>query len=158
MPATGEDPKEIAADPWWKPTLAGIVTIASLVIFGALVIYLLGRVDREEPEWTRSVFLLTGVEAITFAAVGWLFGREVSRKAAEDATKKANEAQEQAAVARETAAEERTRGQSLAAAVEAQAVRAPQANVDWERRGGPAEGGQGIGALADLARRLYPKA
>jgi hypothetical protein len=46
-------------------------------------------------EWDRYVFLFTGVETITFTAVGWLFGREVSRGEIRQAEHRVIDAQEQ---------------------------------------------------------------
>lgn len=44
--------------------------------------------------WGRYIYLLTGVEAIVFTAVGFIFGREVNRARAENAEKDKTTAQE----------------------------------------------------------------
>jgi len=38
-----------------------------------------------DAQWNRYVYLVNGVEAIVFAAAGFLFGREVNRQRAENA-------------------------------------------------------------------------
>jgi hypothetical protein len=48
-----------------------------------------------EVVWARYVYLLTGIETITFTAIGWLFGKEVHREQAEMAQQQASEAMEQ---------------------------------------------------------------
>ena len=57
--------------------------------------------------------LLGGGESIVFVAVGWLFGREVNRKQAEQAEAATDEAKDASA----DAATEKARRQALAAAV-----------------------------------------
>ncbi len=72
----------------WRDVIVYGVAIAALVAFFFFVRYLLGRVaTAEELEWTRAVYLFSGVEAIVFAATGFLFGKEVHRKQAEKAEK-----------------------------------------------------------------------
>ena len=63
--------------------------VATVVAVLALAVYLVGlawlstKVDAAEPAWSRFVLLLTGVEAVAFAAAGWLWGVQVSRGALE---------------------------------------------------------------------------
>jgi len=59
-----------------------------IVIYAAALLLLYLKADNSavtETIWGRYVFLLGGLEPIVFAAVGWLFGREVNRKQAEQA-------------------------------------------------------------------------
>jgi len=72
-------------------TVLGVLALGG---FALLVGHVLGRAAKaEELEWTRLVYLLSGVEAIAFAAAGYFFGRVVNRERAEGAEKRASEAQ-----------------------------------------------------------------
>ncbi len=92
---------------------ATIIGVAALTGFGLLIIYLLfSKLDEQELYWTRAVYLLSGVEAVAFAAAGFFFGRDVNRQRAESAENQAEEAQKEAKAAQgETA-----RAQAQAAA------------------------------------------
>lgn len=67
-----------------------VFTLAFYLLF---VIYLIIEAKEKENqiEWTRLVFLLAGIEAIVFTAIGYVFGRDTSRKAEVNA--KNNEAE-----------------------------------------------------------------
>ncbi len=96
------------ADPWWKSGLAGLVTIISLVGFFIALIYLYRHTSSASSEsWTRDTYLLTGLEAITFAAVGSLFGKEVHRQEAQQAQQDAKDARQQSDAAKDDAAKGR---------------------------------------------------
>lgn len=100
-----------------KDTLAPFVAIAALLAFAWFVIYMLGLTKVQEPEWTRTVYLFTGVEAIAFAAAGFLFGREVHRKQAKNAENRAFAAEKHAVDAQIRASEAETRGKAMAEAI-----------------------------------------
>jgi hypothetical protein len=72
-----------------------------------------------ETLWGRSVYVFSALEAIMFTAVGWIFGREVQRSAAEAATRDANRAKQEAKDATDEAKQEAVRGHALAEAVKA---------------------------------------
>jgi hypothetical protein len=55
--------------------------------------FLLSEVGVSQESWQREVYLLSGVEAVVFAAVGWLFGKEVHREQAEKAEANAQAAE-----------------------------------------------------------------
>lgn len=76
-----------------KFVLAGIALLA----FGWFVCHMLGQTKTNETEWTRAVYLFQGVEAIAFAAAGFIFGKEVHRERADKAEKRANAKEEEAA-------------------------------------------------------------
>lgn len=105
------------------------IAVVVLLGFAALVVYLLLRAGpATELEWTRSVYLFGSVEAITFAAAGFVFGREVHRRQAESAEARADEAQSAAQAARQEAAaagadvaEAEAKGRALTAAIAARA-------------------------------------
>jgi hypothetical protein len=46
--------------------------------------------------WSRRMYVFSAVEAIAFAAVGWLFGKEVHREQAHAAEKRAADAESRA--------------------------------------------------------------
>ena len=79
-----------------KGTLAGIVTVAALIVLAILGLDLYRNRGMDELGWSRSVYVFGAVEAIACAGVGWLFGREVHREQAEQAEARAATAEEQA--------------------------------------------------------------
>lgn len=95
--------------------MALIVAGIAVLGFGAFIVFLLSNLKLPEPQWTRAVFLLNGVEAITFAAAGYLFGREVHRGRAENAEKRADLAEDKAQKNEKDA----NKGRALAKAVTA---------------------------------------
>jgi tetratricopeptide (TPR) repeat protein len=64
----------------------------ALFIFGLAVLLWISGSGMADLMWTRYIYLLTGVETVAFAALGWLFGREVHRQQAESAMKQADQA------------------------------------------------------------------
>lgn len=74
-----------------KDTVALVVAILAILGFSLFLYHMLGLTKVEETEWTRAVYLLSGVEAIVYAAVGYLFGKDVNRERAENAEKRAEE-------------------------------------------------------------------
>lgn len=68
----------------------------SLVAFLALALYLLVDIEAAELTWSRRVYVFGAVEAVAFAGVGWLFGREVHRERAEVAEDRAASAEQKA--------------------------------------------------------------
>jgi hypothetical protein len=79
-------------------TATAIVALVVLVVF---IVILWGKADdpNNETAWARWTFLLAGIEAIAFAGAGFMFGREVNRATAEQATEAQQNAQESAAEA-----------------------------------------------------------
>jgi lysylphosphatidylglycerol synthetase-like protein (DUF2156 family) len=137
--------KTRSSGPVW---LAAIVTLVALIAYGILLVILYQQVDSAEPAWSRKVLLLTGVEAVTFAAVGWLFGREVNRGAA-DAAKTANtQAQDNAA----EAGVQRGRGAMLASGIRQAAA---DSTTAAELRGTTAARSQ-LDSLVAMANEFYP--
>jgi len=113
----------------WITYVGLVVAVLALFSFGLLILYMLSRTSNAtELEWQRDVYLLSGVEAVAFAAAGFLFGKEVHRQQAEQAMaragkaeEKAAEAQQNAQLANRTAIEVRTRARALTAAINAKA-------------------------------------
>jgi hypothetical protein len=88
-------------------TFAVVITIV-FVAFGA---FLVTNADTtNQTEWQRWVYVFGAAEAIAFAALGWVFGREVNRQRAETAERDAESAKEQTQ-------EEMTKGATLAGLV-----------------------------------------
>lgn len=78
-----------------KASLGALVIIG----LGLMIVILFNKLDTYgEIQWTRAVYLLSGVEAIAFAAAGYFFGTEVNRvraeKAEDDAEKQGQKADE----------------------------------------------------------------
>jgi len=137
-----------------------LVAVIALVGFAWFIVYLMGRTtSASELEWTRAVYLLSGVEAIAFAAAGFLFGKEVNRQRAENAERRATETARGEVEAREKATEAETKGRSLASAIRAKVEGLAQKRSDLEAFG---TGAGGASARADydelkrLAEELFP--
>ncbi|HEY9423104.1 MAG TPA: hypothetical protein VIW92_16950 [Thermoanaerobaculia bacterium] len=96
-PRVSPEPNPTAAQttPSRDPVSAAVACVA-LAGFGAFIIYMLSLLDLREPQWSRVLYLLNGVEAIAFAAAGYLFGREVNRGRAENAEVRAKQAEDKA--------------------------------------------------------------
>lgn len=80
------------------------------------------KADMTETLWGRYVYIFGALEAIVFTAVGWVFGREVHRSAAEFASQDAARAREEAERTREHAAaaeDQAEKGRALSEAVKA---------------------------------------
>ena len=76
------------------------VAVSLVIVYVIFVAVLFSRAEEVSPDtWIRFTMLLTGVEALVFAATGWLFGREVNRARAEAAEKGKDKADEKAEAA-----------------------------------------------------------
>jgi hypothetical protein len=122
-----------------KDVVAVAVACVALTGFGVFVIALLYQLKIPENQWSRALFLLNGVEAVAFAAAGYLFGREVNRGRAENAE--------------QLAGSETKRGQALAGAVKDLAGPPPRRKVT------EAFGSEDthLETLARMADSLYPE-
>jgi hypothetical protein len=142
----------------WQRHLAGYAAVVVLIGFALVMVWLfMEAVDASDPEWTRYVYLLSGIEAVVFAAVGWLFGREVNRQRAESAEERADTADQQRTSALATAAREEQKGRSLAHAIHTKAQRAAPRDASAQPPGDVSRATPGdISDLAVLASRLYP--
>jgi hypothetical protein len=81
-----------------KDKLAGTVTLIALGSFAAFIIILsllLAFTAMSDLAWNRYIYLMTGIETITFTAIGWLFGKEVYRGQAEQMEKLMGEVKEE---------------------------------------------------------------
>jgi type VI protein secretion system component VasK len=101
-------------DPSPNLRLASRVTVLALLVYLAALIVMWRNADtRNDATWARLTFLLTGIEAVVFTAVGWLFGREVNRARAEKAEQGEQEARGEADRAKQERAELASTGKAL---------------------------------------------
>jgi len=176
-----EPPTEPTEPPPSSATTAGAswrwlfwAAIAIVVVYVVFAVFAFARADEQlaENDWSRSVYVLLGVEAIAFTAVGWLFGREVHRGEAQSAKQnaaqakaeekeqrsKTEDAKDREADARERAVEAEVKGRTLADAVRASSGGLPPTGGDERGRDRetPLPGGPPADPLRDLADRLFP--
>jgi hypothetical protein len=150
-------PKTTQTKATWQDITTAVVGLLALLGFGWFIIYLTQQATDpklDEVVWTRMTYLLTGVEAIAFAAAGYFFGKEVHRKQAESAESRADAASEQASVAEERATEAETKGKTLRKALAA-SMKQPKPRGDIEAFGSSDEE-KDISYLVDLAEQLFP--
>jgi hypothetical protein len=130
------------------------VALLIIVLFGIFTVYMLLHVTETEPVWARTTYLYSSVQAIAFAAVGWLFGREVHREQAQIAERRVGEALRELGAANAEVA----KGRVLAAAVRAKAAALPQKTAPLQSLGGAVVADVAhadLTELADLATGLY---
>jgi hypothetical protein len=124
---------------WVRVGFAVFVTIA----FAVFATYLVVNADtKNQTEWQHWVYIFGSVEAIAFAAVGWVFGKEVNRERAE-------KAEDSAKTARKDAKETAQKGSHLAGMVKASS-RGPQG---LQMMGGA---DSGLKAAVDYANENFP--
>ena len=152
---------ESKAPPLWQAVVTVAVAVLVLIGYAVFIGYMWGdRATTNETAWNRAVFLFTGVETIVFAAVGFLFGKEVHRQQAVNAEDRAKDAEADAKASRAKGA----KGEILAAAVKATAVGASAYQRPVKAalvRGGTPTGGAAkppphLASLAALANELFP--
>jgi hypothetical protein len=134
----------------WFDLVKFVAALAAIVAFGWFVYYMLGQTKTEEKEWTRAVYLFQGVEAVAFAAAGFMFGKEVHRERAEKAEKQAKESEKEAA-----------KGKALADVIKSRAHAHPakaasiMTMVTSPEQAFQATRGD-LDELADVAREMFP--
>lgn len=140
------DPKSQSTKGDAMDTVRTFFAVVVGVAFAVFAIFLVTNADTENSsEWERWVYVFGAVEAIAFAAVGWMFGKEVNRERAEAAEETANEAQE-------NEKKERAKGSTLAGMVAAGAS-AAGGGERLEQQGGTAAGG--LSQAVEYARKEY---
>jgi hypothetical protein len=72
--------------------LSAIVAVIVLGIYIYALVVLWGSTGEEAEMWARRISVLGGIEALAFAAAGWLFGRDVNRQTIDQANKRADDA------------------------------------------------------------------
>lgn len=131
-----------------KNTIAPIAAVIVTAVYVVFVAILWSQVGNSETDWGRKLLLFSGVQAVAFSGVGWLFGKEVNKgavNAAADANGRATEAARAHGVAE-------GKGEALAAAVRRASDGAGSAG------GGGLEAATagGTGGLRALAEDLFP--
>jgi hypothetical protein len=114
------------------------VACVALTGFGVFILALLFQLDLSEVSWSRAAFLLNGVEAVAFAAAGYLFGREVHRGVAASEAKRAQEVEK--------------KGQALATMVHNVVGPPPLRTLAFQNTGRP----EPQEMLSRLAAELFP--
>jgi hypothetical protein len=139
-----------------------IIAVVVLYLFWNLVKTMMGMTKAPELEWNRAAYLFAGVEAIAYAAAGFLFGREVNRQRAEQAEQRAGTEEKRATQAEKKATEETTKGKTLKQVIEAKKTSRPGATADIEglesfRESQPALARQSdLDELSRIANELFP--
>lgn len=149
-----------------KNALAPVIGMALVVFYIIFLLSLRGQIKAEELYWTRWIYLLSGVEAIAFAAAGYFFGSEVYRKTAEAAQKDAEDARDEADAAGQRANEAEleavdanARGQALAASITAKTKGQARKRGTFGVLGGKETASlnqSDFDELAELAKKLFP--
>jgi hypothetical protein len=133
LPATGDtNPPTVTTRNQWAERFTTILSVTQGLIpllVAIVVLWWFGTVLKQmfthansdiTPEtWARYTYLFSGLEAIAFAAAGFLFGREVNRQRADRAEQSAAQSQAIAFEAQSTAATSEANGQALAEGVRA---------------------------------------
>ncbi|WP_436532203.1 hypothetical protein [Actinoplanes sp. HUAS TT8] len=122
------------------------VAAGLLIGFAFLVVAMILLAGGDDVVWQRRVYVFGAVEALVFTAIGWLFGREVHRSAAQAARADADAANQAAEQARaETRTETSEAAAARVAAAEAattlRAVRAAALAAPAPEPGGPRDVG-----------------
>jgi hypothetical protein len=129
QPPTGQETPP--ASPPGGPSPVSLVFAALILIgYAILVGYMLEHADATvDTHWARRHGIFSGVEALALAAAGFVFGREVNRQRAEEASQRASENAKRA-----TDAEKATKdAENRAARARADAA-AVQREIDLARR------------------------
>ncbi len=134
-----------------------------LVVFAAALVclFVLAR-QAPEVQWQRYIYLYGGVEAIAFAAAGFLFGREVNRQRAENAEANADTKTEEAKRAGQGEAAANQKGQDLTKAILAKLTPSTADALYGSLGKSNAEAVQTLARsqlqeLADIATGLFPQ-
>jgi hypothetical protein len=141
-----------------------LVAIAALIFFALQLYYMRELIGANAPEaqWVRAAYLFGSVEAIAFAAAGFLFGREVNRQRAEKAEARADKAQKEAGDAREGEADVKAKAITLARLAELKAGGQSKKAAQYGGLGDSAAMAAQTATQADLeevaqlAKQLFP--
>src|SRR3954466_8972780 len=120
---TDQQPEQPDTSRWQEP--AFWFGVGVIVAFAGLSLYLIRAAgNTEEIGWTRMLYIYGGLEAIVFAAAGYIFGREVHRERAEaaegiaqDAVKELRDANQEKLAVQQREAEISARAQALSSVV-----------------------------------------
>jgi hypothetical protein len=166
-PGSAENTPESGPRYWL--TWGFAVALAIVFVLACLVLYFVAdEKNVDEKLWSRYVYLYGGLQAIVFTAVGWIFGREVYRTAAENATKQIAATRQQldhAHAVADSATREVTEARNANLSLTEKAAHGRALAEAVRTYSGPARESTGEGArefappvtpLKDLADRLFP--
>jgi hypothetical protein len=119
-----------------------------LAYFAGLILLFVTQINVPDNIWTRTTYLVGGLEAIVFAATGYLFGREVHRDQAAKAEQRATRSESDAASGKTLAENIRSKDNKQAHKSDYYGTLGPPqmavvADADFKE-------------LADMANRLFP--
>ncbi|WP_400072415.1 hypothetical protein [Zobellia russellii] len=139
----------------WSSVSLFLVALGILIAYGFFIYFLIGKVDSGDPSWSRLIYLFSGVEAIVFAAVGFLFGKEVNRQRAEKAEIEKKQVEEQKEKIKDEKVAEHNKGLVLGAMImQAEGSQ----NKSMENRGLEMEiSSSELQSIAEKAKQLYPE-
>ncbi|MDH3733773.1 MAG: hypothetical protein OEU54_09575 [Gemmatimonadota bacterium] len=137
--------------------------VAVLIVFLVILGYMFFNVDEtNEVRWHRVLFLYGGVEALAFAAAGYLFGRETSRGEVAKAEDQADTAKQDAVDATGKAARAKTaatlaerKAKQMLDTVRAAASDAPAVLISRRLKSGRVQQNDSIDDLADQLEIIY---
>jgi hypothetical protein len=119
--------------------------IVVTIVFVAFGYYLVVHADTtDQKQWERWVYVFGAAEAIAFAAIGWVFGKEVNRQRAESAEDRAKAAEGEKT-------EEKAKGATLAGMV----VGGAGGQEGRKRLEGQGVSADGLKSAVDYARMYY---
>jgi hypothetical protein len=130
-----------------------------IIAFGVFIFYMLNITNASEPEWSRTTYLFTGIEAIAFAATGFLFGKEVHRQEAKNAEIRATNSEESAIKAEKSASVIESNAKALTEAIKIKLNKQIQQGTYYENfdeSTGLINQKNDIKELLELAERLFP--
>ena len=136
-------------------SLQYVIAISLLIAYGFFIYFLIGKVDSGDPSWSRLIYLFSGVEGIVFAAVGFLFGKEVNRQRAEKAETEKKAVEEQKEKIKDEKVAEHNKGLVLGAMI-MQAENGQKKSADnrgLEMKMSSSE----LQGIAEKAKQLYPE-
>ena len=124
-----------------------VMASAVLIAFIVFCVFLVLNADtKNASEWERWVYVFGAAEAIAFAGLGWVFGREINRE-------RAVNAEESAAEAHEEAKDEKAKGAALAGLVKGAQAAPP--GGDLEPMGPGAAPAGGLASAVAFAEKHY---
>jgi hypothetical protein len=140
-----------------RDAVAILVGLFFLMLFSCIIVFMLSQTGLSELRWTRALYLLSGIEAVAFAAAGFFFGGTISRKETERAERRAAQAAGDAADAIEEATSLKvaaTQSQVRLQAVRSAIDELQQKNA--QQRLGLAKGAEAdaVGAVLDVLGRV----
>lgn len=164
--AIKREQKQTAGDSLGSQKFKLAILIFLVYIF--FIVYMLIESGTKEIDWTRMLYLFSGLEAIVFAALGYVFGKDIHRIRAENAEedakqakKETDKAKKESEIAKDKAQREREKGIELSSSIRSQFENSGKDNdVNFEAKKGAEAFVKGVAKdnyLLKLANNLYPE-